>query len=336
MPAQPAFEKILAEASSRLGAASRLAEVEELRIRYLGRKGVLTEALRSLKTLPPAQRRAAGQAGNAAKQALEGQLFAAAARFTTPQPVRSVDVTVPLHDHQPGHLHPISLVLAELEEIFGSLGFSVVEGPEVEDAWHNFEALNMGSDHPARDMQDTFYVKGSDRPKGEFRILPRTHTSGVQIRTMETEEPPLRIIVPGRVYRNEAEDATHGAVFHQLEGLMVDQATSFADLKGILLTMAQRLLGADTKLRFRPSFFPYTEPSAEIDMSAPNVRDGAWIELGGAGMVHPDVLERVGYDPDVFQGFAFGIGPGRLAMLKYGIQDLRELYKPDIRIMEQF
>lgn len=246
------------------------------------------------------------------------------------------DETLPGTRYPQGHPHPISLVVAEIENLFLSLGFSIAEGPEVEDDWHNFAALNMGPDHPARDMQDTFYVKGSEDQRGHFTVLPRTHTSGVQIRSMRLQKPPIRIIVPGKTYRNEAEDATHSAIFTQIEGLMVDRTTTFADLKGILLTMARRLLGEKTKLRFRPSFFPYTEPSAEIDMSTPTVRDGAWIELGGAGMVHPQVLKNVGYDPRQVRGFAFGIGPDRLAMLKYGIDDLRKLYRPDIRILEQF
>lgn len=328
------FERLLREAKAALAAANTDEAVSLVRTRYLGRKGEITTALRQVADLPPAERKAVGVAGNAAKKALEAALGARLGKSESGR-IES-DLTLPGQKIETGHFHPVTLVLNELTDIFKSLGFSVAIGPEIEDDWHNFEALNQSPDHPARDMQDTFYVSGSEDADGNYRLLPRTHTSGVQIRTMENQDPPVRIIAPGRVYRNENEDATHGAVFHQLEGLMVDETTSFSDLKGILLLAAKRLLGEDVELRFRPSFFPYTEPSAEIDMRSPNVRGGQWIEMGGSGMVHPDVLRRVGYDPEKYQGFAFGIGPDRIAMLKYGLQDVRTLFRPDIRILEQF
>lgn len=335
MPAPHIFDKVLKEALAAVAQAGSAAELQGVQTAYLGRKGELTQALRAVGNAPPAERGKLGQAGNAAKAALEKAIGERSHQFERAD-IEPVDITLPGSVPALGHRHPVSMVLEELVELFTSLGFSVAEGPEVEDDYHNFEALNMGPDHSARDMQDTFYLAGSETADHTFQFLPRTHTSGVQIRVMEKQDPPVRIIAPGRVYRNETEDATHSAVFHQLEGLMVDPDTTFADLKGMLLMLAKRLLGEDAAVRFRPSYFPYTEPSAEVDMSSPAVRDGAWIELGGAGMVHPDLLKRVGYDPKTVQGFAFGLGPDRLAMMKYGLSDLRPFYKPDIRILEQF
>lgn len=334
-PAQ--FKRLVAEASAKVAAAKNPPQLERLRVTYLGRKGELATALREIATLPEQQRQAAGKAGNAAKRELTQRFHDAASELTGAggQPA-SVDPTLPGTSYPRGHVHPITLVLNEIEDIFHGLGFDVVEGPEVEDDWHNFESLNMGPDHSARDMQDTFYVAGSEKADGTFGLLPRTHTSGVQIRTMQERKPPLRILAHGKTYRNENEDATHSAVFHQFEGLMVDETTTFADLKGVLTGAIQSLLGEQTKLRFRPSFFPYTEPSAEIDVSSPDLRGGEWLELGGAGMVHPQVLKNVGCDPQRYQGFAFGLGVERIAMLKYGIEDLRTFFRPDVRILEQF
>lgn len=331
-----AFDTLLREAKAAIAAAGDPGALTLVRAAYLGRKGRLTMALRALQELPEGERRRAGQAGNAAKREVEKLLAHAERRLRPAERPAFVDPTLPGSSPEAGHRHPISLILEEVEGIFLSLGFSVVDGPEVEDDWHNFEALNMGPEHPARDMQDTFYVAGSADANGIYRTLPRTHTSGVQIRAMRNQTPPIRIIAPGKVYRNEAEDATHSAVFHQVEGLMVDRDTSFSDLKGVMTVMVKSLLGEDTKLRFRPSFFPYTEPSAEIDVSSPRVRDGAWLELAGSGMVHPKVLQNVGYDPARLRGFAFGMGLERLAMLRYGIADLRHFFKPDIRLLEQF
>lgn len=331
------FKPLLEAATVQLAAARTAPQLERLRVKYLGRKGELTTALREIASLPERQRRSAGKAGNAAKRELEQRFRDAAARLATgPAERPPVDPTLPGTPYRRGHIHPITAVLAEIEDIFHGLGFDVVEGPEVEDDWHNFAALNMGPDHSARDMQDTFYVAGSEKADGTFGLLPRTHTSGVQIRTMQERKPPLRILAHGKTYRNENEDATHSAVFHQFEGLMVDETTTFADLKGVLTGALQSLLGEQTKLRFRPSFFPYTEPSAEVDVSSPDLRGGEWLELGGAGLVHPQVLKNVGCDPRRYQGFAFGLGVERIAMLKYGIEDLRTCFRPDVRILEQF
>ncbi len=329
------FERIVAAARAALERASAPAHYAKLQTEFLGRNGRLTKALKDIRTLPEQERRSAGIAGNAAKARLE-RLFAAARREATAKPVAPIDVTLPGERLRVGHEHPVTRVVRELETIFHGLGFTTVEGPEIEDDWHNFEALAMGPDHPARDMQDTFYLAGSEDASGRFRLLPRTHTSGVQIRAMREAQPPIRIIAPGLVYRNEAEDATHSAVFHQMEGLLVDDRVTFADLKGVLAEAARELLGADTKIRFRPSYFPYTEPSAEIDMSVPHVRDGEWLELGGCGMVHPQVLRNVKWDPKRYRGFAFGLGPARIAMLKYGIDDIRQFFAPDVRLLERF
>ncbi|MDP4000155.1 MAG: phenylalanine--tRNA ligase subunit alpha [bacterium] len=325
------FEQLVADAEKALADTKTPDRRSRLATEYLGRNGKLADLIRGIKDVDEADRRKAGIAGNAAKARLE-QLFDAAKNESAARPAEPVDVTLPGTSYRLGHYHPVTLVLRELEDIFRGLGFSVVDGPEVEDDWHNFEALNMPVDHPARDMQDTFYLAGSE----DRRLLPRTHTSGVQIRAMEGAEPPIRIITPGLVYRNEAEDATHSAVFHQLEGLLVDDRVTFADLKGVIASAMRALLGADAKIRFRPSYFPYTEPSAEIDMSSPRIRGGEWLELGGCGMVHPQVLRNVKWDPAKLRGFAFGLGPDRIAMLKYGIEDIRSFFAPDVRLLEQF
>lgn len=322
------FSSILEEATA--AATAPGANLQQLRTLYLGRKGRLTLLLREVGNAPPAERSQLGKWGNEAKQVLEALLQEAGDAHDAVE----YDFTLPGDIPVLGREHPITTVINEITDIFTSMGFSVATGPEVENDYYNFEALNLGPDHPARDMQDTFYLAGSER-NGIFTLLPRTHTSGVQIRTMEKQPPPVRIIAPGRVYRNEAEDATHSAVFHQIEGLMIDTDITFSDLKGILTEVVRRLLGDDVSLRFRPSFFPYTEPSAEVDVSSPRVRDGEWLELTGAGMVHPALLERVGYNPQHVQGFAFGMGPARIAMLKYGIDDLRTFFRPDMRILEQ-
>lgn len=335
MGAPDPFKTIQAEATAQIAAAADRATLDALRTKFLGRKGSLTLALRDISKLPERQRKAAGKRGNAVKRELDQTFREAIAAVSGQAADQPVDITLPGTPQRRGHVHPVSLVLADVQDVFHGLGFSLVEGPEVEDDWHNFEALNMGPGHPARDMQDTFYIAGSEKD-GVFGLLPRTHTSGVQIRTMESTKPPLRIISTGKVYRNETEDATHSAVFHQVEGLMVDEDTSFSDLKGVMTEAIRALLGPDTKLRFRPSFFPYTEPSAEIDVSSPKIREGEWLELAGSGMVHPDVLKNAGYDPATYQGFAFGLGIERVAMLKYGIEDLRTFFRPDVRILEQF
>ena len=234
---------------------------------------------------------------------------------------------------QKGHLHPITQIIRAIYPVFQELGFEIADGPELEDEFHNFDALNVPKDHPARDMQDTFWIKQNAKEVAEnSRKVLRTHTSSVQIRFMENNKPPLRILVPGRVYRNEATDATHEAQFNQLEALYIDKNVTLAQLKGVLEAMFKRVFGNDVVIRFRPSFFPFTEPSLEVDMQW----KGKWLEMGGAGLVHPNVFKAVGIDPEVYQGFAFGVSPDRIAMLKFGIDDIRHLYTGDLRLINQF
>jgi phenylalanyl-tRNA synthetase alpha chain len=331
MAAPNTFKRIVAEATAAVKAGNDLAK---LRVRYLGRKGELAQAMGVIRDAAPGQRAKLGKQANEAKRKLETLL--AENQNGSDAPAAGYDITLPGEVPELGHRHPVSLVIDELVGIFGSMGFELADGPEVEDDWHNFEALNIPPGHPGRDMQDTFYVAGSERPDGTYGLLPRTQTSSVQIRHMETARPPLRIVSAGKVYRNESEDATHSAVFHQLEGLLVDQHASFTDLKGLLEAVVKELLGDDVKLRFRPSYFPFTEPSAEVDVSSPRVRDGQWLELLGCGMVNPRVLENVGVSAKTHQGYAFGIGIERIAMLRYGLDDLRPFLKPDIRLLRQF
>lgn len=331
------FKQLLKEASAQLAAAKTAPQLERLRVKYLGRKGALTMALREIAALPERQRRSAGKAGNATKQKLEDLFQTAMAELSdgTSGPV-SVDPTLPGTPYRRGHVHPITLVLDEIEQVFMNMGFSLADGPEVEDDWHNFEALNIGPDHPGRDMQDTFYVEGSQNNQGIFSLLPRSQTTAVTVRELERQKPPLRIFTLGKVFRNENEDATHSAVFHQLDAVMVDERVSFADLKGVLTEVIRQLMGDAVKVRFRPSYFPFTEPSAEVDVSSPDLLGGEWLEIAGAGLLHPQVLKNVRYDPKRFQTFAFALGVERIAMLKYGIQDLRPFIRPDVRILEQF
>jgi len=320
--------------------AESLKDVQELRIRYLGKKGIITGKIRSLGTLPPQDRRDYGQLLNEAKTFIEDlldtseQTFKAAELNNTLQTQR-IDVTIPGCYIPAGHIHPTTLILDEIIDIFSSLGFSVEEGPEVELDFYNFEALNMPKDHPARDMQDTFYISDD--------VVLRTHTSSVQVRVMEKKTPPLRVIAPGKVYRCDA-DITHIPMFHQLEGFMVDKHITMSDLKGVLQVFIHMVFGEDTKLRFRPSFFPFTEPSAEIDISCVICKGSGcgvckntgWLEILGAGMINPRVFEMAGYDPRQYTGFAFGMGIERVAMLKYGIDDIRLFYENDKRFLEQF
>lgn len=331
MAAPNTFKQLVSRAEADAKKAS--GDLSELRVKYLGRKGELAKAMSVIRDAAPGQRARLGKQANQAKAKLEALLAGSPQKA---QDASAFDITLPGAVPAMGHRHPVSLVIDELIEIFGSMGFELAEGPEVEDDWHNFEALNIPPGHPGRDMQDTFYVAGSERPDGTYELLPRTQTSSVQIRQMERSQPPFRVISAGKVYRNESEDATHSAVFHQLEGLMVDQRTSFTDLKGLLEAVVKQLLGDDVKLRFRPSYFPFTEPSAEVDVSSPRVRDGEWLELLGCGMVNPTVLENVQVNPKTYRGFAFGIGIERIAMLRYNLDDLRPFLKPDIRLLRQF
>ncbi len=332
-------EELQAQALAEIGKARSAAELERLRVQYLGRKGRLTQILRSLKDLPPEVRKQAGQQANRAKEALEAALGQALSTLKEEAlrlaAARDIDVTLPGRRRSLGHIHPLTRIMNEICDIFQRLGFEAVEGPEVELDWYNFEALNIPPDHPARDMQDTFYFND--------KVLLRTHTSPMQIRVMEKRRPPVRIIAPGKVYRRDL-DMTHSPMFHQVEGLLVDKAVTFADLKGVLTEFVHQLFGPEVSLRFRPSYFPFTEPSAEIDIACVICRGlgcrvcsaTGWLEVLGAGMVHPNVFEAVGYDPEEYIGFAFGLGVERFAMLKYGIDDIRLFFENDLRFLKQF
>jgi phenylalanyl-tRNA synthetase alpha chain len=307
--------------------ASTAAEVEAARIEFLGQKqGKVRAAQERLKSLPNQAKRTYGQRFHAVKAALEAAHDAARARLERPRGIAGgIDVTLPGSRPRLGHRHPLTQTAEELIDLFGRFGFTVARGPEVEDVFHNFEALNIPPSHPARDPLDNFYLPGG--------ILLRSQTSTVQIRVMEAQPPPVRVIAIGRVYRPDAVDATHSFMFHQIEGLMVDRQVTMADLKTVLRLFAQSYLGEDVRIRFRPSFFPFTEPSVEVDMQW---HGGGWVEMGGAGMVDPNVLRAVGYDPDEVSGFAFGLGVERLCMRRHGIADIRLFYQNDRRFLAQF
>jgi len=322
--------------------AADLKVLEEARVRFLGRKGELTELLKTLKDLSLEDRKILGPKGNALKESFEATLAEARARIEDASDAAglagtSFDLTLPSLRAPRGRLHPLTTTLHEIARIFQLMGYSWAEGPFVEDERHNFSALNIPETHPARDSHDTFYLQ-------DLPLLLRTHTSTVQIRTMETSSPPLRIVCPGRVFRHEQIDATHSAVFYQVEGLVIDAGIGFADLKGHLQTFLKTLLGASTKTRFRPSYFPFTEPSTEVDVKCffcpgsgcPACKHTGWIEILGAGVVNPPVLRAVRYDPEIWSGFAFGIGVERVAMLLHGVKDLRDFYSNDLRFLAQF
>jgi len=336
------------EAEAAIAAAGTSAELEELRVRYLGRKAELPNVLRAIAQLEPAERGPTGKAANQARQALEALIGARAEQLAggeLEERLRAdvVDVTLPGTPPQPvGRLHLLTATRREIEDVFLGLGFRIAEGPEVETVYYNFDALNHAPTHPARDRMDTFYVDGRDD------VVLRTHTSPMQVRTMEAHPPPLYVIVPGRVYRRDS-DATHTPQFHQVEGLAVDVDITLADLKGTLLAFARAIFGPDRDVRLRPHFFPFTEPSVEVDVSCFMAhragarcrvcKDTGWVEILGSGMVDPNVFGYVaehGYDPERVQGFAFGMGIERIAMLKHGVPDLRLLYDNDVRFLEQF
>jgi len=337
---QETLDRLEREFESALAAVADTREIDAVRVRFLGRKGEITALMKRLGGLPAAQRPAAGQAINALKstvqQRIEAASGAAAGRDERRElERRAPDTTLPARVPWSGSLHPVTLARRELESIFREMGFSVETGPEVEDDFHNFQALNMPPEHPARDNQDTFYVEGG-------RLL-RTHTSPVQIRTMQRKKPPIRVICPGRVYRRDM-DATHLPMFHQLEALVVGERISMADLKGTLSTVWHRFYGDEVRMRLRPGYFPFVEPGCEYDISCVACsgtgcricKGSGWIELGGAGMVHPAVFEAVDLDPGRYSGFAFGLGIDRIAMMRYGISDLRLLVENDVRFLEQF
>jgi phenylalanyl-tRNA synthetase alpha chain len=322
--------RIVERALADFATAGDPAALENAKAKYLGKAGALTAQLKTLGTLAPAERAAAGARINAAKTQLEEALTArraaiADAKLASQLAADALDVSLPGRGRGAGGVHPLTRTLERIETLFRSLGFDVADGPEIEDDFHNFTALNTPENHPARSMHDTFYVDGG--------MVLRTHTSPIQIRYMETHAPPIRIIAPGRVYRVDS-DATHSPMFHQVEGLWIADDVSFADLKGVFGEFLRHFFERDdVTLRFRPSFFPFTEPSAEIDM---RFGDGGWLEIAGAGQVHPNVLRAVNIDPERWQGFAFGMGPDRLAMLRYGVDDLRLFYENDVRFLRQF
>lgn len=317
------------------------AELEQIRIRYLGKKGELTAVLRGMGALSAEERPIIGQLANDVRAEIESALKEKAeaqnnAELEKRLIAEKIDVTLPANALKMGKLHPLTQVQRTIEDIFIGMGFSIAEGPEVEYDYYNFQALNIPENHPARDTQDTFYITDN--------ILLRSQTSSVQARVMENTKPPIRVISPGRVYRSDAVDATHSPLFHQVEGLVVDKGITMGDLKGMLETFAKTLFGNDTLLRFRPHHFPFTEPSAEVDVSCfvcggkgcRVCKNEGWIEILGSGMVHPFVLSNCGIDPEVYSGFAFGMGVERIAMKYYGIDDMRLLYENDTRFLEQF
>ncbi|MDM8524818.1 phenylalanine--tRNA ligase subunit alpha [Desulfococcaceae bacterium HSG8] len=330
------IDQIKAEALKAVETASDPEGIKELSIRYLGRKGAVTQFLRNISDLPAKERPEAGKKANETKKILDSAFKEALERIQKPAGADDrIDVSLPGRSVQVGHLHPITRIAGEICGIFTDMGFDIVEGPEVELDYYNFESLNFPPDHPARDMQDTFFI--SDK------VVLRTHTSPIQVRVMEKTDPPVRVIAPGKVYRCDS-DLTHTPMFHQVEGLLVDENVSFGDLKGTLTAFVHQMFDEQTSLRFRPSFFPFTEPSAEVDILCVMCRgkgcrvcsQTGWLEVLGSGMVHPAVLENVGYDTTRYTGFAFGMGVERIAMLKYGIDDIRKFFENDFRFLKQF
>ncbi len=335
------LEKIRNAAKEALDSFETKEQIEEARIKYLGKKGELTAILKQMGKLSAEERPVIGQLANEIRADIEEKIATKSEELKKKELDRklkeeTIDVTMPGKEASIGHKHPLSIVLDEIKEIFMGMGFDVAEGPEVEYDYYNFEALNIPKDHPARDTQDTFYI--------DDNIVLRTQTSPVQIRFMENNKPPFRMIAPGRVFRSDAVDATHSPLFHQIEGLVVDKNVTMADLKGTLEAFAKRLYGEDTKIRLRPHHFPFTEPSCEIDVSCfkcggkgcSMCKGEGWIEILGGGMVHPKVLKNGGVDPEEYSGFAFGIGLERLVMFRFNIDDMRLLYENDLRFLEQF
>jgi phenylalanyl-tRNA synthetase alpha chain len=334
------LEELLVQARKQVAEADTLGKLDQVRVHYLGKKGVFTERMKELGTLPAEQRREAGGRVNRAKDQFIADLEARksvleASELEERLKRETIDVTLPGRGQRTGGLHPVTLTLRRISQLFKNVGFDIVEGPEVEDDYHNFEALNIPAHHPARAMHDTFYF--------DEHALLRTHTSPVQVRIMETQSPPLRVIAPGRVYRCDS-DLTHTPMFHQVEGFVVDRDVSFADLKGILYEFLTLFFEKDMQVRFRPSYFPFTEPSAEVDIECVMCggegcrvcKQTGWLEVMGCGMIHPRVFEFVKIDPERYTGFAFGLGVERLAMLRYGINDLRLFFENDLRFLSQF
>ncbi|MDI3431550.1 phenylalanine--tRNA ligase subunit alpha [Aeromonas sp. V90_14] len=323
------LEEVVGQARAEIEGVSDIAALDEIRVKYLGKKGFFTEQMKGLGALSAEERPAAGAVINQAKQQVQDALnerreALEVAVLNQKLAAETIDVSLPGRRIENGGLHPVTRTIERIERLFGEMGFKVARGPEIEDGFHNFDALNIPAHHPARTDHDTFYFNPD--------LMLRTHTSGVQIRTMEHQQPPIRIIAPGRVYRNDY-DITHTPMFHQVEGLLVDEHASFTELKGILHDFLRNYFEEDLTIRFRPSYFPFTEPSAEVDVMGKN---GKWLEVLGCGMVHPNVLRSVGIDPEKYSGFAFGMGVERLTMLRYGVNDLRAFFENDLRFLKQF
>jgi phenylalanyl-tRNA synthetase alpha chain len=349
LPSSESVVRLVQDFERELAAAASARDAQSLRDRYLGRKNsIVASWMQLIASAAPDQKKNIGRHANELKQAVEARWVQYEETARDVAPAGADDVTLPGRAPLLGHRHPLTVVRDQLEEIFTRMGFATVEGPEAEDEWHCFDALNMPAEHPARDMQDTLYlgtpITGDSGRDDDVRTLLRTHTSSMQIRYMQAHEPPVRIVVPGRVYRRDDLDLTHSPAFGQIEGLAVGEGLSLADLKGTLLTFARQMFAPTVRVRFRPSFFPYTEPSAEIDLSCwqcygvgcAMCKKSGWIELGGCGMVHPAVFEAVGYDPERYTGFAWGIGIERVAILRYQVEDIRLFYENDLRFLEQF
>jgi phenylalanyl-tRNA synthetase alpha chain len=334
------LDKFRTQIDQEIEATRTFSELENVRVKWIGRHGKLTLVLRKIGDLPPDERPCVGKAANQIKRELEAKIKSKKRILQEKETEKKIeettfDITLPPPLPLIGKTHPITKVLGEIVDVFFKMGFQIADGPEIELEYYNFDALNILPDHPARDMHDTFYIKEG--------LLLRTHTSPVQIRVMESKRPPLRIIVPGKVYRRDA-DISHSPMFHQIEGLLVGTQTSFADLKGVLTTFVHHVFGGGTKIRFRPSFFPFTEPSAEVDIECIICQGkgcgvckwGGWLEVLGAGMVDPEVFQQVNYDPEQYVGFAFGLGVERIAMLKYGVDNIRLFFENDLRFLDQF
>ena len=338
------LDQLACEAAATIQQAQSLAALEEQRISWLGRKSRLTDLMKRITQLPPERRGPFGKRMNEVKASIEAQLSARKTALETAPSAVTIDVTLPGYATPLGRLHPITQTIRSILAVFEPIGFEIIEGPEVEFERYNFDALNIPRDHPSRESFDTFFVDAPSPDPSKGRLLLRSHTSPVQVRVMERRQPPLRIIVPGKVYRPDPLDPSHSFMFHQVEGLMVDDRISFADLKGVLDHFLKALFGPDTATRFRPHFFPFTEPSAEVDIACTSCRGAGcsacgrkgWLEIMGCGMVHPNVFKAVGYDPGRVQGFAFGMGVERIAMLRHGIADIRLFFENDLRFLAQF